>query len=139
MFNPNDSATLFPPQLSKNEKMKRITIALLLLSCFEGCKKDNTSWITATVIEQGCYPNSWIVQIDYPNEKRQTFLCGPSVSSISSALINCGNAAVILDMPPSLAQAGKKVKFSKWSDKGLLCFSSTMSPHHLEVRDLSPL
>jgi hypothetical protein len=40
-------------------------------------------------------------------------------------------------MPAAFMQEGRKVKFSKWEDKGLLCFSSTLAPHHLEVSDLS--
>jgi hypothetical protein len=40
-------------------------------------------------------------------------------------------------MPQALAQDGKKIKFSVWEDKGLLCFSSNLAPHHLQVTDIA--
>jgi hypothetical protein len=78
-----------------------------------------------------------LVRLDDPNPKFLPFLCPPDVSLLSSSTTNCGNSVFILNMPASLAQAGKKVKFSKWEDRGLFCFSSTLAPHHLEVTDLS--
>ena len=94
--------------------------------------------IMGTVMEQqSCFPNSWLVRLDNPNPRFQPFLCGADVSILSSSTTNCGNSVFIINMPVSLAQAGKKIKFSKWEDKGLLCFSSTLAPHHLEVTDLS--
>jgi hypothetical protein len=116
--------------------MKRIAVILFVIG-FASCKKDKTEWITATVLQQGCYPNAWLVQLDNPDQSKQSFLCVPSQAMLSSSAIHCGNSAVILNMPAAFAYNGAKIKFSKWEDKGLLCFSSTLAPHHLEVTDLS--
>lgn len=116
--------------------MKKI-IVVLAAFLFFSCKKDSAGWITATVVKQGCYPNSWIVKINNPNPQKQTFLCDPMQAMASSSTTNCGNTAVILDLPVELAQADKQIKFSRWKDKGLLCFSSTLAPHHLEGTDIS--
>jgi len=118
--------------------MKKIIVVLILASAFAGCSKDNESWITGTVmVQQSCTPNAWLVKIDNPNYHTHSFLCSEETSILSSSTFNCGNSVFILDMPQALAQDGKKVKFSKWEDKGLLCFSSTLAPHHLQVADIS--
>jgi hypothetical protein len=121
----------------QQRKQKMKTIALVLpVAAFASCKKDKDKWITGTVIQQGCYPNSWLVQLDHPNHSSQSFLCVPTQAMASSATTNCGNTAVVLDMPAALAHNGARIKFSKWEDKGLLCFSSTLAPHHLQVADV---
>jgi hypothetical protein len=124
--------------LSGKIKMKRAVVVILLLSFLAGCSKNKNTFITATVVaQQSCTPNAWLVRVDKPNPKFHSFLCGADVSIVSSAIYNCGNSAFILNMPAAFMQDGRKVKFSKWEDKGLLCFSSTLAPHHLEVSDLS--
>jgi hypothetical protein len=115
--------------------MKSIAIVLIVL-VFASCKKDH-EWITATVVGQSCYPNAWMVQLDNPDRTKQSFLCEPTQAMLSSSTANCGNTAVILNLPAALTYKGARIKFSKWEDKGLLCFSSTLAPHHLEVSDLS--
>jgi hypothetical protein len=117
--------------------MKKPISGLLLLFCFENCTKDKMEWVTGTLIEPGCQANSWIVQIDKPNHSEHSFLCAPEIYAIASSVIHCGNAAVILDVPLSLAHTGRKIKFSKWSDKGLVCSSSRLYPRNLQVFDFS--
>jgi hypothetical protein len=117
--------------------MTRIVAACFLFFLFS-CKKENNRWITATVSQiPGCYPNSWMVTIDNPNASRHPFLCDRTVSTASSSTTNCGNSVMIINLPAPLHQPGTQIKFSKWEDKGLLCFSSTLAPHHLEVSDVS--
>ena len=94
--------------------------------------------MTATVTQlQGCAPNSWIVKMDNPNPADHPFLCDPTVAMLSSSTIHCGNSVVILNLPVDLTTPGTQIKFSQWEDKGLLCFSSTLAPHNLEVTDVS--
>lgn len=116
----------------------KAALVLLLVSFVAGCSKNKNSFITGTVVaQQSCAPNAWLLRLDHPDPKSQRFLCGRDVSILSSATNNCGNSVFILNMPAALAQEGKKLKFSRWEDKGLLCFSSNLAPHHLEVSDLS--
>lgn len=118
--------------------MKKAVIVLSVLALLAGCSKSKDAYITGTVVEQpSCMPNAWLVRLDNPDPKFQSFLCTPDVSVLSSATTHCGNSVFILNFPAAFSQAGKKIKFSKWEDKGLLCFSSTLAPHHLEVADLS--
>lgn len=117
--------------------MKKLAAALLFCSLFS-CKKEGTKWITGTVMQvTGCQPNSALVQIDNPNRANHPFLCEPTQAMLSSSTTNCGNSVMVINLPSSLSQPGTKIKFSKWEDKGLLCFSSTLAPHHLEVIDVS--
>lgn len=115
--------------------MKKILPFLALLA-FISCKKEETKWISATVMQQGCYPGSWLVKLDAPDHSKQSFLCNPTQAMLSSSITHCGNSAVLLNLPSALGLAGARIKFSQWTDKGLLCFSSTLAPHHLEVTDV---
>lgn len=117
------------------QAMKKLVVILLLLS-FVSCNKENTAWISGTVIQQGCDPATWAVKLEAPDRSKHPFLCDPFQSGISSSSTHCGNTVIILNMPPALAIPGKKVKFSQWQDKGLHCFSSILAPHHLEVYDI---
>jgi hypothetical protein len=117
------------------KKMKRLSIAFVLLTLIS-CKKESNKWITATVLQEGCTPGSWIIKIDEPKRSRMPFLCEPSIAILSSSTTHCGNSAVILDLPDQFAQNGMRIKFSQWKDEGLLCFSSTLAPHHLRVFDI---
>jgi hypothetical protein len=115
--------------------MRNLILTMLLVSAFASCKKENDIIIDATLIQQsGCMPGAWLVDIADPNHSRHPFLCNqpPSPSSL-----DCSNTVIILNVPSGLAQTGKKVRFSKWDDKGIMCFSSTQAPTHLEVYDLS--
>lgn len=116
--------------------MKIITliVATILLA---GCSKTKFSFVSGTMMQAGgCGPNAWIVLIDNPDADRQSFLCPATVALLASSSFNCGNSAIILDVPVSLQQTGKKVYFSKWQDKGLSCLSWTYAPHAIEVSDL---
>jgi hypothetical protein len=116
--------------------MKTLVIAFVFLSVFS-CKKQDDEWITGTVgQDKGCFPNSWVVRLDEANYRKYSFLCNPSGASSSSWTNNCDNSVFILDLPAYLRQPGTRIKFSKWTDRGLLCFSSTFAPHHLEVQDV---
>jgi hypothetical protein len=118
--------------------MGRITTLLLFACMFHGCTKENRKLVKGTVIlQEGCAPGGYLVKITDPDAKRFSFLCNKETSIISSATYHCGNAVFILNMPGSIAQEGKKVKFSLWIDNGSYCFSSNLAPHHLEVQDLS--
>ena len=111
-----------------------IFFSILLFSC----KKENNQWITGTVTQMaGCYANSRLVTIDNPAASKYSFLCDHTFSMSSSSTSNCGNTVAILNLPSYLNQPGAQIKFKKWQDKGLLCFSSTLAPHHLEVSDVS--
>ena len=116
-----------------NNCMKKLIPVFVLLSIFS-CKKENTKWITGTVMQSGCYPGSWMVQIDNPDKLKEPFLCASNPATVNA----CENTAVILNLPVALSQPGTQIKFSQWTDKGLLCFSSILAPHHLEVTDISP-
>jgi len=117
--------------------MKNLAIGFIFLSVFS-CKKQNDDWITGTVGEAGsCLPNAWVVRLDNPNHRKYSFLCDPSAASFSSWTNNCDNAVFIIDLPLNFRQPGTRIKFSKWVDKGLLCFSSSFAPHHLEAQDVS--
>ncbi len=118
--------------------MKKILVFFFLTAIFIGCTKSNNAFITGTVVAQpSCASNAWLVRIDNPQARLYSFLCSQETALISSALYNCGNSVFILNMPAALAVDVKKIKFSKWEDKGLWCFSSNLAPHHLEVADLS--
>lgn len=117
--------------------MKKWIVAFILLFLFS-CKKEKSKWITATVMQSaGCFPNSWLVKLDNPDASKYSFLCNPTQATFFASTTNCTNSAIILDLPASLSQPGTLIKFSQWTDKGLLCFSSTLAPHHLEVTDVS--
>jgi len=117
--------------------MKKLAVACILLGLFS-CNKEDDEWITATVVQDhGCFANSWLVRVDNPSHFKYSFLCDPSAVTMSSWTNNCDNAVFILDLPVHLRQPGTRIKFSKWEDRGLLCFSSIFAPHHLEVRDVS--
>jgi len=117
--------------------MKKIVSALILFTLFS-CKKEKNTWTTATVTQQAsCLPNSRMVILDNPDRIKHPFLCDPTLAMLSSSYPNCGSSAVILNLPTALSQPGTQIKFSQWVDKGLLCFSSTLAPHHLEVSDVS--
>lgn len=121
----------------RNNQMKKLVIAISLLGFFS-CKKENGVWITGTVMENhGCFPNAWVVRLDNPDYRKYSFLCDPSTASFSSWTNNCDNAVFIINLPVPLRQPGTQIKFSKWVDKGLLCFSSIFAPHHLEVQDVT--
>lgn len=115
------------------------TLAIFLTAfILAACSKNKNSVITGTVIaQQSCTPGAWLVRLDNPNHRLYSFLCSEDVSIVSSASFNCGNSVFILNMPQALAQDGKKIKFSVWEDKGLLCFSSNLAPHHLQVTDIA--
>ena len=116
--------------------MKTLVIAFVFLS-ISSCKKENDDWIAGTVgQDHSCFPNSWAIRLDEPNYRKYSFLCSPSDASMSSWTNNCDNTVFIIDLPLSLRQPGTRIKFSKWVDKGLLCFSSIFAPHHLEVEDV---
>ena len=118
--------------------MKTAFVLFLTAFILAACSKNKNSYITGTVIaQQSCAPDAWLVRLDNPNHRLYSFLCSEDVSILSSATFNCGNSVFILNMPQALAQDGKKVKFSVWEDKGLLCFSSNLAPHHLQVTDIA--
>lgn len=121
---------------SAKTDMKKMVWAFILFALIS-CKKEKTKWITATVIQNGCYPGSWIIQLDNPDRLKEPFLCQPTQAMLSSSTTNCGNSAVVLNLPAALSRPGVQIKFSQWTDKGLLCFSSTLAPHHLQVSDVS--
>jgi hypothetical protein len=122
----------------ERKTMGKFIILLLITFFFQGCTKENRKLVRGTVImQQGCAPGAWLIKLTDPDPKRFSFLCNKETSTISSAIYHCGNAVYILSMPASMAQEGKKVKFSLWTDKGPYCFSSNLAPHHLEVQDLS--
>ena len=117
--------------------MKKLVVAFVFLSILS-CNKEDDQWITGTVVQDhGCFPNTWLVRLDNPNYLKYSFLCDPSAVTMSSWTNNCDNSVFILDLPLHLRQTGTRIKFSKWEDKGLLCFSSIFAPHHLEVQDVS--
>jgi len=117
--------------------MQKIVI-IFCLAIFCSCRKENRKWITGTVTQsKGCDPNTWLVKLDNPNPSIASFLCNPEQASASSWLLDCGNSVVILNLPSTLTEPGTQIKFSEWENRGLLCFSSTLSPHHIEVSDIS--
>ena len=83
---------------------------------------------------KGCDPTAWVVILDQPDASKYRFLCPPYTGSESG--YNCSNSVAILNMPASLAQPNKRIKFSKWEDKGLLCLSSFYGTHHLASTDV---
>jgi hypothetical protein len=122
----------------ERKTMGKFILLLLITFLFQGCSKEKRKLVRGTVImQQGCAPGAWLIKLTDPDPKRFSFLCNKVTSIICWAIYHCGNAVYILSMPASMAQVGKKVKFSLWTDKGPYCFSSNLAPHHLEVQDLS--
>jgi hypothetical protein len=118
--------------------MGRIITVLLSAFLLQSCSKENNKLVRGTVIlQEGCAPGAYLLKLTDPDAKKFSFLCNKETSILSSAIYHCGNAVFILNMPASIAQEGKKVKFSLWIDNGSYCFSSNLAPHHLEVQDLS--
>ena len=115
--------------------MRYTILALAVIFAITSCKKDEGTLVEGVLLQQsGCYPGSWLVQIINPDPSRHVFICDQASPATGS---NCSNSAMIVNVPAALAQPGKPVRFSNWVDQGILCFSSTMAPHHLEVSDLS--
>lgn len=117
--------------------MKKTIIIIAVVTLLASCKKEKHNPVITGVVQQqgGCLPNTWLVFIPGGDADKYSFLCK---SSVSTSSFNCSNAVYIVNMPASLAQFGKRIKFSKWTDSGLpLCSSSTYAPHQLEVSDVS--
>jgi hypothetical protein len=113
-----------------------LAVAVSLVLITNSCKKENRIVITGTVkIRSGCYTHSWLVAIDQPDSSGHSFICTrtPPVGTY----YNCSNAVYITNMPQEFAAEGKRLKFSKWKDNGIMCLSSSYAPHHLDVTDLS--
>jgi hypothetical protein len=115
--------------------MKKYLLGFVIVLILASCKKEKRPIITATVQQQGgCLPNTWMVLITSGGADKYPFLCA-SPSPTSS--LNCSNAVFINNMPASLSQLGKRIKFSKWEDNGIFCLSDSRGPHHLDVSDIS--
>jgi hypothetical protein len=109
----------------------------LLLASFVSCKKETEIIGSGTVIAQGgCYADTWLVAIDNPDFSKQPFL--RSTVLTCTACYNCSNAVFIHLLPPSLAVAGTRIKFS-YIDKEGSCLSNSEAPDHITVKNLSRL
>jgi len=114
--------------------MKKFPFVFLVI-LFASCKKDPTGFVLGTVEQQGgCLQNSWVVSIENANSSTHSFICS---SSGATGGYNCTNAIYITNLPSSLARQGKRIKFTQWEDNGGFCSSSSYSPHHLKVFDVS--
>lgn len=118
--------------------MRMILLCLILIVFFTSCKKDGDRWIYAVVEQPVCAGNSWVVTIENPNNSKQGFLCDQNEAALSSFIPNCGASAVILNLPSSFANPGKKIKFSQWEDKGQGCFPSSRAANTIEITDIKP-
>jgi len=109
---------------------------ILSLSLLISCKKDEGKNYVAGVIVQkgGCGINTWLVAIENPDPNRQSFLCKNEPSPPIG--YNCTNSVYIVNLPASLAIAGKKIGFSRWNELAS-CLSASAAPPHLEVFDIT--
>jgi len=120
------------------KKAMRCILFLFLALVFNSCSKENRKIVRGTVVlQEGCIPGAYLVKLAEPDPKRFSFLCSKETYVISSDIYHCGNAVFILDIPSNLAVNGKKVRFTSWTNKGSLCFSSNLAPHYLQVEDLT--
>jgi len=116
--------------------MKKNIIILMLVAIFASCSKEKNHPVIRATVQQvgGCLPNTWLVLITSGDADKYSFLCQ---SSSPTSSLNCSNSVYILNMPASLSQLGKRIKFSRWKDDNILCLSSSFAPHHLRVSDLT--
>ena len=108
-----------------------ILVSLLLISCKKDEEKINITGIVAQ--KAGCGQNTWLVVIENPDPDKHTFLCKNESPPVSG--YNCTNSVYIVNMPASLAIAGKKISFSRWNEL-LSCLSASAASPHLEVFDM---
>lgn len=95
------------------------------------CKKDKSPDPEGTVREAGfCSPTAWVVSIDNADAGHFSFLCNGPLAGY-----NCSNSVIITNLPPSLAQAGKKIRFREWTEQAS-CLSSSTAPRIIEARGL---
>lgn len=105
---------------------------LLLLSL--SCTKNNDDFVTGRVeVKGGCFPDSWLVSVNNPDPKKYSFLSEAGI--VSATAFNSSNA-VFINLPSSFAATGTRIRF-KYIEMQVSCFSSTMAPNHIKVKDLS--
>lgn len=120
-----------------NRIMKYLTLLLLIAGSLS-CQKTRYETITGTVIDKGgASASSWRVAIDNASSKRYSFLCHDQPGT-TDPVYNCHNSIFIINLPASLQTAGLKIRFSRFTDKGVnAIWSSTFAPHDVEVSDAS--
>ncbi len=114
--------------------MKELNLALLLLAILLfGCKKNLDGHdVRGTVIQKGgCFTNSWLVKINN-TAAANDYLCEATLSSPGG--YDCTNA-VFVELPASLAEAGKDIRFDITGTQ-LTCLSSSFAPMHATVKNL---
>lgn len=113
---------------------KIVLFTVIAYLAVTGCKKDRDGGeLRGTVIQKGgCYSDSWLVEVHNPQAAQRYFcevLAGPPPG------YTCLNAVFIV-LPPSLAEAGKNIRFDIRSTQ-VTCLSSSTAPAHAEVRNLA--
>jgi hypothetical protein len=99
------------------------------------CHKEAHKMVYASVREQGgCTPGAWLVEIENADYTKQSFICKPP--DFVSAVMACEHSVYIVNLPDQFKSAGKKIKFSKWEEV-VSCLSSSVAPHHIEVKNVS--
>lgn len=124
----------FPGVVVTTYMKKLILFSLIASLSITGCKKDrDVGEIRGTVIQKGgCFTDSWLVEVHNPQAAQQYFcevLAGPPPG------YNCLNALFIV-LPPSLAEAGKDIRFNIHSVQST-CLSSPTAPVNAVVRNLT--
>ncbi|MEP7376606.1 MAG: hypothetical protein ABI675_24625 [Chitinophagaceae bacterium] len=109
----------------------------LFLTSVLSCKKNNDAFTTGIVIEQnGCFTDSYLVAIDNPDFPKHPFLKSTVLASCITCY-NCSNA-VFVRVPSSFSASGTRIKFSYLNNE-VSCLSSSESPNHIRVKNLTRL
>ncbi len=106
--------------------MKRL-IYLLILTLALSCKKSDRVVYTAVVAQNaGCTPSAYLVRL---TSIKLPLDCGGSSSTY------CKDQAFVLNLPANLQVIGKSFSFTRFTDHGVFCLSSSVTAHHIDVAD----
>lgn len=106
-------------------------VGLLALSC----KKEKSPEVIGTVIAPSAAgARSFIVQVDNPNPDVYSFICRDNSTMPPVPQVSCFTHIYVLNLPANLQAPGTRIRFSKYSDKGLNpIWSSIYPPRDVEV------